>query len=231
MEGRKEPVALPSKLPLLLMLGADGIAVGLSTRILPHNFSELIEAQIAILQGKPFSIVPDFQQGGLMDVQEYGDGIGKVRHRGVIEKKDEHTLVIREIPYGTTTESVIASVEDAARKKKLKIRSINDYTAEKIEVEIVLHQDCDVDKTIQALFAFTHCEVSLNSNIVVIQNNRPVVVTVTEVLHHNTKLTEDILHRELLLEKKRLEDELHRKTLVQLFVENRIYKRIEQCAT
>lgn len=231
-DGRsKEPVTLPCKLPLLLMLGADGIAVGLATRILPHNFGELLEAQIAILQKKPFRVLPDFQQGGLMDVSDYDKGNGKVKVRAVIEQRDAKTLVIREIPYGTTTESLIDSVEDAARKKKIGIRSINDFTAEKIEITIQLVNDEDPEKAIQALYAFTQCEVSISSNIVVIRDRRPVEMNVKEILEHNTKQLVDLLRRELELEKRKLLDELHAKTLVQIFVENRIYKKIEECKT
>lgn len=231
-DGRnKEPVTLPCKLPMLLMLGADGIAVGLATRILPHNFGELLEAQIAILQKKTFRVLPDFQQGGLMDVSEYDKGNGKVKIRAVIEKRDEKTLVIRDIPFSTTTESVIDSIEDATRKKKIGIRSIHDFTAEKIEIAIHLSNDEDPDKAIQALYAFTQCEVSISSNIVVIRDRRPVEMDVKEILEHNTKQLLDLLKRELELEKKRLLDELHAKTLVQIFIENRIYKKIEECKT
>ena len=140
-DGRnKEPVTLPAKLPLLLMLGADGIAVGLSTRVLPHNFCELIEAQIAILQGKPFEVLPDFAQGGIMDASGYAKGLGKIRVRAVIEPKPHvpGVLVIRQLPAGTTTDTLIASIEEAARKKKIRIKSIDDFTAEHVEVEIKL---------------------------------------------------------------------------------------------
>ncbi len=231
-DGRnKEPVTLPCKLPMLLMLGADGIAVGLATRILPHNFGELLEAQIAILQKKTFRVLPDFQLGGLMDVSEYDKGNGKVKVRAVIEKRDEKTLVIRDIPFSTTTESVIDSIEEAARKKKIGIRSINDFTAEKIEIAIHLTNDEEPEKAIQALYAFTQCEVSISSNIVVIRDRRPVEMDVKEILEHNTKQLVELLKRELELEKKRLLDELHAKTLVQIFIENRIYKKIEECKT
>ncbi len=228
---KKEPVTLPSKLPLLLMLGAEGIAVGLSTRILPHNFPELLEAQIAILQKKKFTILPDFQHGGVMDTSEYDDGNGRVKVRAIMETKDDSTLIIREIPFGSTTETLISSVEDAARKKKIKIRSINDYTAERIEIEIKLAQDADIKQSIEALFAFTQCEMSINSHLILIRNNRPVEMTVSEILKYNTEGLTHILNQELLLEKQRLLDELHRKTLVQIFVEHRIYKRIEECKT
>ncbi len=229
-DGRnREPVTLPCKVPLLLMLGADGIAVGLSTRILPHNFSELLEAQIAILGKKPFSVLPDFPQGGLMDVSEYHLGAGRVRVRAVIEKKNATTLAIREVPFGTTTESLIASIEEAARKKKIKIRSIQDYTAGKVEIDVILAAEEDAETTIQALYAFTQCEISLTSNIVVIRDNHPVEMTVEEVLRHQTKRLVELLKAELQLLRKKLLDELHAKTLVQIFVENRIYKKIEDC--
>ena len=231
-DGRnKEPVTLPCKLPLLLMLGADGIAVGLATRILPHNFPELLAAQIAILEKKSFRVLPDFPQGGLMDVGEYDKGNGKVKVRAVIEKRDDRTLVITEIPFGTTTDSLIASIEDAARKKKVKARSIQDYTAEKVEIVVALQQDEDAENAKQALYAFTQCEVPISSNIVVIKDRRPVEMDVKEILEHTTKQLVELLKRELELEKKQLLDSLHWKTLVQIFVENRIYKLIEQCTT
>ncbi|HMP89295.1 MAG TPA: DNA topoisomerase IV subunit A [Kiritimatiellia bacterium] len=231
-DGRgKEPVTLPCKIPLLLMLGAEGIAVGLSTRILPHNFIELLEAQVAILQKKSFKLYPDFQQGGLMDVTEYDKGGGKVKVRAVIEKKDKDKVVIREIPFGTTTDSVIGSIEDAARRKRIKIRSISDYTAEKIEIEITLAQGENADKTIQTLYAFTACQMSISSSIVVIRDRRPVSMNVDEILRYNTDQLVLLLRRELELEKNRLLDELHNKTLVQIFIENRIYKDIEKCKT
>ena len=228
---KKEPITLPSKLPLLLMLGTEGIAVGLSTRILPHNFNELIDAQIAILKKKPFSVLPDFQHGALMDVSDYDKGKGKVRLRAVIEEKDDSTLIIKEIPYGTTTDSIISSVEEATRKKKIKVRSIHDYTSEHIEIEIKLVAGEDTKKAIQALYAFTNCETSISSNLVLISKNRPVEMTVDEVLKYCTKHLLKLLERELNVEKNKLLDELHRKTLVQIFVENRIYKKIEECKT
>ncbi len=228
---KKEPVTLPAKLPLLLMLGADGIAVGLSTRILPHNVRELLEAMVAVLQKKPFSLVPDFQQAGRMDTTEYEDGNGKVKVRAVIEERDAKTLVVREIPYGTSTESLIASVEDAARKKKLNIRSIKDYTAEQVEIEVKIGGNISADAARQALYAFTHCEVSHSVRGMVIRDNRPVRMSVSEILRYNTDRLVELLRQELELEKKRLEDEFHRKSLVQIFVENRIYKQIEECET
>lgn len=228
---RKEPVTLPAKLPLLLMQGAEGIAVGLSTKVLPHNFKELLEAQIAILGKKPFTLYPDFRQGGLMDVQEYASGNGRIRVRAVVEPRGEHALVIREIPFGTTTDALIASIETAARKQQVKVKSIDDYTAEKIEIEITLTPDQDREKAIQALYAFTACEVSLSGRIVVIEENRPVELDVAALLKRDTARLRDILERELRCEKKRLTEDIHHKTLVQLFVEHRIYKDIESCDT
>ena len=228
---RKEPVTLPSKLPMLLMLGADGIAVGLSTKILPHNFIELIEAQIAILQKKPFKIYPDFRTGGTMDISEYEKGNGRVKVRAVIEKKDDTTLVIRELPFGTTTDNLIASIEDATRKKKIQIRSIQDYTAEKVEIEVQLSQGQSTTKAMAALYAFTQCEQSISPRLVVIHENRPREMDVDQVLRFNTERVVQILKAELELERARLIEDIHRKTLVQIFVENRIYKDIEECET
>jgi topoisomerase-4 subunit A len=229
-DGRKqEPVTLPAKIPLLLMLGAEGIAVGLSTKILPHNFGELIKAQIAILKKRSFKVLPDFLQGGIMDAQEYDKGRGKIKLRAKIKRKDANKLIIHEIPYGTTTESLIKSIEDATRKKKIKIKSISDYTAEHVEIHVTLAQGETQDKVEQAMYAFTDCEVSISSNLLVIKDNRPQEMTVDEVLRYNTDRLVYILEQELLFEKNRLLDEFHNKTLVQIFVENRIYRDIEKC--
>jgi topoisomerase IV subunit A len=231
-DGRnQEPVILPSKLPLILMLGSEGIAVGLSTRILPHNFVELLKAQIAILQNRKFKLLPDFPQGGLMDASEYDKGNGKVKVRAKIEKRDQNHLVIRELPFNTTTESVISSIEDAARKKKVKIRSINDFTAAAVEIVITLSPGEDPDKAIAALYHFSQCEVVLHSNLVVIQGERPVQLDVEQVIRANTEQLVSLLKRELEIRRDELTEELHRKTLVQLFIENQIYKRIEDCET
>jgi topoisomerase-4 subunit A len=231
-DGRnKEPITLPAKLPLLLMLGTEGIAVGMACKILPHNFPELLEAQIAILKKQSFKCLPDFQTGGLMDAREYADGKGSVKVRAKIKIKDESTVIIKEIPPTTTTESLQASIEDAVRKGKLKIRSVNDFTSEDVEIEIKAPQGVSAEKLVDALYAFTDCETTINSRIVVIRDNRPVEMTVSEVLRENTaKLLKD-LKRELDLKEKKLEQELHYKTLVRIFIENRIYKKIEQCRT
>jgi topoisomerase-4 subunit A len=229
-DGRKEePVVLPARLPLLLMLGAEGIAVGIATRILPHNFSELLDAQVAILQKKGFDVVPDFAQGGLMDPSAYDHGKGFVRVRALIETRDPQTLVIREVPVGATTDSLIASIEEAARKGKIKLRSINDFTAGAVEIEIQLQTDQDPARAVEALYAFTQCEVQVASRIVVIRDNRPVEMEVGEVLRHNTDRLLDLLKRKLKVQQRQLTEELHRKTLAQIFVENRLYKPIETC--
>jgi topoisomerase-4 subunit A len=228
---RQEPLVLPAKLPLLLMLGADGIAVGVSTRILPHNFRELIEAQVSILHKEPFRIVPDFLQGGLMDTSGYEEGRGTVRVRARIEKADAQTLIIREVPFGITTDALIASIEDAGRKGKLKIRGISDFTAERVQIEILLQPEQDADRAIEALYVFTQCEVQLSSRIVIIRDGRPAEMDVPAILRHNTERLLDILKKELRLEHRRLMEEWHHKTLIQIFIEQHIYKRLENCKT
>lgn len=231
-DGRnREPLLLPSKLPLLLMLGSEGIAVGLSTRVLPHNFIELLKAQIAILQDKRFRLLPDFPQGGLMDASEYDRGNGKIKLRAKIEQRESNKLVIREIPFSTTTESVIASIEEAARKRRVKIRSISDFTAAQVEIVVTLSPGEDPQKAITALYHFTQCEVTIHSNIVVIQGDRPVQMDVEEVIRFNTTQLVSLLKKELELRRTELQDDLHWKSLVQIFIENRIYKRIEECET
>jgi topoisomerase-4 subunit A len=227
----KEPVTLPCKLPLTLMLGTEGIAVGLSARILPHNFPELIEAQIAILKKQPFKCLPDFPTGGLMDARDYQDGKGSVKVRARIKYRDENAVVITEIPPTTTTESLMASIEDAARKGKLKVKSVDDFTAENVEIEVKCPSGVDQDQLIDALYAFTDCEVTIASRIVVIKDNRPVELTVSEVLRENTEQLVAILKRELELREKHLMDELHYRTLERIFIEERIYKAIEKCKT
>ncbi|MCF7817669.1 MAG: DNA topoisomerase IV subunit A [Kiritimatiellales bacterium] len=236
-DGRnKEPVTLPCKLPLMLMLGAEGIAVGLSTSIMPHNFIELLEAQIEILREKKrtpavLNLLPDFQTGGLMDVTEYNKGNGRIKLRAKIELRGTNKLVITEVPYGTTTESLTASIEDAVKKKKVAVRTIDDFTAEKVEIELTLTQGAAQEKAIQALFAFTKCETAVSSRLICLRDNRPVEMTVDEVLRYNTQQLLVILEAELNLRKAKLLDDFHQKTLVQIFVENRIYKMIEQCKT
>ncbi len=231
-DGRKqEPVSLPAKIPLLLMLGAEGIAVGISTRILSHNFAELLEAQIAILQKKALRVLPDFPQGGLMDARAYDDGRGHVLLRAHIEQKDEQTLVLRSLPFGVTTDAVMASIEEASRKGRLKLKSLNDFTAEQVEIEIKLPPDQDPARAMESLFAFTQCQVQVASRIVVIHDQKPVELTVPEILRHNTARLVELLRAELLHRRRELVDALHGLTLVRLFIEQRIYKSIETCAT
>lgn len=231
-DGRnQEPVLFPCKLPLLLMLGAEGIAVGLSTVVLPHNFIELLEAQISIIQHKPFAVLPDFSCGGQMDVSEYQDGIGRIQVRAKIVPRQQNRLVIVELPFGQTTESLVESIEEAIRRKKLPVRQINDFTAEKVEVELVLTAGASQDAATKALFAFTHCEVSVSSRPVVLFQNRPREMVVSEILKANAAQLLDLLKRELEIRLAELNEAFHHKTMEQIFIEERIYKRIEECPT
>jgi len=231
-DGRnQEPITLPSKLPLLLMLGTEGIAVGMSCKILPHNFPELLAAQIAILKKQPFKCLPDFPTGGLMDARDYRDGQGTVKVRAKVKAKDDSTVVIKEIPPTTTTDSLIASIEDAARKGKINVKSINDFTSEEVEIEIKAPSGVSAEQLVDALYAFTDCETTIASRLIVIQANRPLETSVSEVLKANTAQLVQLLRRELELRQKDLEDELHFRTLERIFIEERIYKRIEQCKT
>ncbi len=231
-DGRnREPVTLPSKLPVLLAMGAEGIAVGMATKILPHNLIELLEAQIACLRGEQLLLYPDFASGGLADVSEYNDGNGKILVRAKLDVSDPKRIVIRELPYGSTTESIINSIENAAKKGKLKISGISDYTAENVEVEIRLARGVHSEETVDALYAFTECENSISVNLMVIKDDKPVCMTVSEVINYNTAQLVKILTAELKLEEKHLKDRLHAKTLEQIFIENRIYKRIEEKTT
>ena len=231
-DGRnREPVTLPAKIPVLLALGAEGIAVGMATKILPHNLIELLEAEIAFLEGEQLLLFPDFLTGGLADVSEYDDGNGKILVRAKLDTSDPKRIVIRGIPYGSTTESLISSIETAAKKGKLKIAGISDYTAENVEIEIRLARGVHTSETVDALYAFTECENSISVNMMVIKDDRPVAVTVSEVIRHNAEQLVEILKAELKLEEKHLKDKLHARTLEQIFIENRIYKKIEQMTT
>jgi topoisomerase-4 subunit A len=213
------------------MLGTEGIAVGMASRILPHNFGELLEAQIAILKKQPFKVLPDFPTAGLMDAREYRDGAGQVKVRAKIKIKDDSTVLIKEIPPTTTTDSLTASIEDASRKGKIKVKSINDFTSEEVEIEVKAPAGVTAAQLVDALYAFTDCEVTIASRIVVIKHNRPLEMSVSEVLRQNTAQLLQTLQRELELKRSQLEQELHFKTLVRIFIENRIYKQIEQSRT
>lgn len=231
-DGRhQEPVWLPAKIPLLLMQGADGIAVGMSTHILPHNFVELLEAEIAFLEGKDYTILPDFPTGGVMDASDYQKGKGKVKLRAKIEIRDPKTIVVQEICYGTTTESLIRSIDEAAKKGKIKIDTINDYTADKVEIEIKLPRGAYAEDVVQALYAYTECEVSLSSQIVVIQDELPCETNIHDILEHHAKKLQEYLKRELEIERDRLIEKIFEKSLEQIFIENRLYKKIENISS
>lgn len=226
-----EPVTLPAKIPMLLLQGAEGIAVGMATKIMPHNFCELLQAQQAILRGEDFTLFPDFPQKGFVDVTNYEDGSGKIRCRARIEEKNDKTITIKEIPYNTTTQSLIESVEKAAKAGKIKIISISDYTAEEVEIEIKLARGIYAADTIKALYAFTDCEISISPNLTLIQGDHPATMSVTEVLRQNTtKLVAD-LTRELEIDLSRLQEKLHARILEQIFIEERLYKNIEEQRT
>jgi topoisomerase-4 subunit A len=287
-DGRnKEPVFLPCKLPILLLAGTEGIAVGMATKIVPHNFIELLEGQIKILKNEAQSalpghgqgreqehiceqsqghgsgrgeaaspsresfgessresfpdagdppdagqvaveIYPDFLQGGIMDVTEYNKGNGKVKVRALIEIKGPKSLVIREIPYGTTTESVIASIENAAKRGKIKITLVNDFTADQVEIEVIPAKGISAEELLPALYAFTDCEVSISTNLIAIHDNKPRQFTVYEILRYNTFRLRGYLEHELQISLHRQQEKWHEKTMIQIFIENRIYKDIEE---
>ncbi|MFI0434335.1 MAG: DNA topoisomerase IV subunit A [Parachlamydiaceae bacterium] len=231
-DGRhQEPVSLPAKIPVVLMQGADGIAVGMATHIFPHNFLELLEAEIAILEGKPFNVLPDFPTGGIMDASQYAKGRGKVKLRAKIEVRDPKTLVIKEVCYGTTTESLIRSIDEAAKKGKIKIEGIQDYTAEHVEIEIKMSRGHYAQDVLDALYAYTECEVTLSSQIVVIKDNIPWEADVEEILQFHTGKLQDYLRQELEIEEERLKQKIFEKSLEQIFIENRLYKGIEEIDT
>ena len=228
---RREPVFLPAKLPVALMLGVDGIAVGMATRILPHNPIELLAAQAKLLRSEFFELVPDFPQGGLIDVSEYDRGRGRVRVRARIEARGDKKVAISEIPFGTTTESLIASIEAAVQKGRVKVSGIDDFTTDRVEIELALARGVYASEVIPQLYAYTDCEVSLASNVVVIRDGRPVEMPVTEILETLTAQLCELIERELNLELGRLNDRRHWLTLEQIFIENRVYKRIERAGT
>ncbi|MDA9551138.1 DNA gyrase/topoisomerase IV subunit A [Flavobacteriaceae bacterium] len=226
---RKEPVNLPVKFPLLLAQGAEGIAVGLSTKILSHNFIELIDSSIKHLQGKKINIFPDFITGGIADFSNYNDGRrgGKVRLRAKISTIDKSTLLISEIPYGTTTTSLIDSILKANDRGKIRIKKIDDNTASKVEILIYLPNGISPDKTIDALYAFTNCETSISPLGCVIENNKPLFIGVSEILKISTDNTVDLLKQELLIKLGELENQWHYSSLERIFIENKIYRDIE----
>ncbi|MDH4319137.1 MAG: DNA topoisomerase IV subunit A [Desulfobulbaceae bacterium] len=231
-DGRmQEPVTLPAKIPLILMLGAEGIAVGMATKIMPHNFEELLKAQISYLREEDFVLYPDFPRGGIVDVSEYDHGNGKLLCRARIKEVDDKTITITELPYNITTQTLIESVERAAKAGKVKITSINDYTAEQVEVEIKLAKEVYAEETIMALYAFTDCEISVSPNLTLIRDNTPVTMSVEEVLKSITDELVRNLEKELGIEIGKLLEKLHARRLEQIFIEERLYKRIEEISS
>ncbi len=231
-DGRnKEPVMFQAKLPVVLITGAEGIAVGMSTQIMSHNVHEVIEAEKKCLRGEEFQLFPDFQTGGLIDCSEYKDGLGKLITRAKIDSSDEKKIVITELPYGSTTESLIESIEKAAKNGKVKIASINDFTAQSVSIEIKLPRGVYAKDVIDSLYAFTDCEKTVYCNLLVIKDNMPVQMTVTEVIKFHAKQLVRVLKEELEYEKQQLLEKLHLRTLERIFIEERIYKEIEQMKT
>ena len=229
-DGRnREPVVLPAKLPVLLLMGTEGIAVGMTTMVFSHNFNELIDAEIAILKNRPFKLYPDFIQGGIMDASGYNDGNGTIKLRAKIEKDGDRKIVIREIPACTTTESLIESIEKASKAGKIRIQSISDFTAHEASIEITPQRGVGQDDLIKELYAYTDCEMSMKGTLRVICDGVPRLMTVSDVLRRNVMRLVDITRGELRLSLERLEDSFHFKMLAKLFIENRIYKELESC--
>ena len=227
-DGRnKEPVVFPAKIPVIAITGGEGIAVGMSTKILPHNPVEVLAAEIACLRGEAFKLYPDFPTGGIVDAGEYQDGLGRVRVRATLDTSDPKRIVIRDLPFGVTTESLIESVESAAKAGRLKIASISDFTTDKVEIEVKLARGVYSRETVDALYAFTQCEQSISCNFLVIKDGQPCLMTLTEVIRHHAGRLLAILKKELELQVKELLDELHARTLERIFIEERVYKAIE----
>ena len=227
-DGRNlEPILLPCKIPATLLLGAEGIAVGMSTRILPHNFNEVLQAQISYLEEQPFELFPDFLTGGLLDVTQYNQGNGKVRVRAKMELVNEKTLVIRELPYGVTTESLIQSIQDAVNKNRFKLASINDFTTDQVEIELKTARGYHTDKLIKQLYAYTQCEQNISVNLLVIRNNQPVLSSVNDVIRHNTEHLKDLLRNELELALEKTRRQWHQKKLEMFFIEEKVYRKLE----
>ena len=230
---KKEPIHLPVKFPLLLAQGAEGIAVGLSTKILPHNFNELIDGSVKYLKGRSFKLFPDFQTGGSIDVSNYNDGNrgGRVKVRATVEKYDKNTIVIKEIPYGTTTASLIESIIKASDKGKVKIKKIEDNTSAEVEILVYLPSGASIQKTIDSLFAFTQCEVSISPLCCIISDNKPQFLGVRDILKISTDNTKYLLKKELEIQLDELENQWHSISLERIFIENRIYRDIEEKTT
>ncbi len=231
-DGRsKEPVTFPAKIPVVIIQGTEGIAVGMSTKILPHNAVEVIDAQIAAIKGEEFHLYPDFQGGGIMDVSDYQDGLGSVAIRAKLDTSNAKKIVIEELPFGVDSESMIHSIEDAIKKGRLKIQSVSDYTADKVNIEIYLAKGTYTKDIVDALYAYTLCEQKISVNCLVIKDKLPHVCTISDVIRYHANHIIEVSKAELEVEKGHLFDRLHARTLERIFVEERVYKRIEQKRT
>lgn len=231
-DGRsKEPVVFPAKIPVVLIQGTEGIAVGMSTKILPHNAHEVIDAQIAAIKGESFELFPDFPGGGIMDVSDYQDGLGSVAVRAKLDTSNAKKIIIEELPYGVDSEKMIKSIEDAIKKGRLKIQSVNDFTADTVNIEISLAKGTYTKDVVDALYAYTLCEQKISVNCLVIRDKLPHVCTVSDVIRYHADHILEVSKKELEVQRGHLFDKLHTRTLERIFIEERIYKRIEQKRT
>ena len=231
-DGRnKEPVVFPAKIPVVLIQGTEGIAVGMSTKILPHNAHEVIDAQIAAIKGESFELYPDFPGGGIMDVSDYQDGLGSVAVRAKLDTSNAKKIIIEELPYGVDSEKMIKSIEDAIKKGRLKIQSVNDFTADTVNIEISLAKGTYTKDVVDALYAYTLCEQKISVNCLVIRDKLPHVCTVSDVIRYHADHILEVSKKELEVQRGHLFDKLHTRTLERIFIEERIYKRIEQKRT
>jgi len=231
-DGREEePIYFPAKIPVSIVLGAKGIAVGMATEILPHNFHETLLALISALKGEEFELYPDFQTGGYIDVSDYKDGVGKILSRAKIDVIDDKTVVIKEIPCDITTDSLIKSIDAAAKKNKIMVNKITDFTSEKVEIEVKLKRGFHAKEIIDAFYAFTDCEKSVSVNSLLIKENHPVIISITDIVKDSAEQLKQVLEAELNLEKYQLSEKLHLRTIERIFVAERIYKRIEEMRT
>ena len=231
-DGRnKEPVVFPAKIPVVLIQGTEGIAVGMSTKILPHNAHEVIDAQIAAIKGEPFELYPDFPGGGIMDVSDYQDGLGSVAVRAKLDTSNAKKIIIEELPYGVDSEKMIQSIEAAIKKGRLKIQSVNDFTADTVNIEISLAKGTYTKDVVDALYAYTLCEQKISVNCLVIRDKLPHVCTVSDVIRYHADHILEVSKKELEVQRGHLFDKLHTRTLERIFIEERIYKRIEQKRT
>ena len=228
-DGRsKEPVTFPAKIPVVLIQGTEGIAVGMSTKILPHNALEVIDAQIAAIKGEPFTLVPDFPGGGIIDVSDYRDGLGSVAVRAKLDVSNPKKIIIEELPYGVDSEKMIQSIDAAAKKGRLKVAQVNDFTADKVNIEVYLSKGTYTKDLVDALYAYTLCEQKISVNCLVIQDNLPAQITVSDIVQYHADHLIKVSKAELEVEEGHLLDKLHSRTLERIFIEERIYKRIEQ---